>query len=190
MQKNNVFKLAIIFLLTLVISTATVIPAATVHASADNNGQQENASKVISNDSMDQATINYFVDNNGQNFYNDLTNNLAAEGKYPEGLELRGFKSAMEKVSIKAMLIAMKRIGKKAWDAAVKKVIEHIPAKKSVKKALFKFLKFKTLIRLLNVAFNIDGKIEDILTDVLYKGVHIPRFIAGIIARGVVEIAF
>ncbi|MGQ2283244.1 hypothetical protein [Apilactobacillus kunkeei] len=33
MQKNNVFKLAIIFLLTLVISTATVIPAASVHIS-------------------------------------------------------------------------------------------------------------------------------------------------------------
>ncbi|CAI2578147.1 hypothetical protein AKUH3B101J_04530 [Apilactobacillus kunkeei] len=31
MQKNNVFKLAIIFLLTLVISTATVILATSVH---------------------------------------------------------------------------------------------------------------------------------------------------------------
>ena len=37
MQKNNVFKLAIIFLLTLVVSTATVIPAANVRANANAN---------------------------------------------------------------------------------------------------------------------------------------------------------
>lgn len=144
MQKNNVFKLAIIFLLTLVVSTATVIPAANVRANANANEQQENISKVVYNDTINQATVNYFTDNNGQNFYNDLTNSLAAEGKYPESLELRWFDSAAVKVGVKAMILAMKRIGKKVWDAAIKRVVEHIPTKETTKKALFKFLQFKS----------------------------------------------
>jgi len=189
LQKNNVFKLAIIFLLTLVVSTATVIPAANVRANANANEQQENISKVVYNDTINQATVNYFTDNNGQNFYNDLTNSLAAEGKYPESLELRWFDSAAVKVGVKAMILAMKRIGKKVWDAAIKRVVEHIPTKETTKKALFKFLQFKSLMTALDIATGINGKIEDILTSILYKGVHIPKFIAGIIARAVVDIA-
>lgn len=87
------------------------------------------------------------------------------------------------------MIFTMKRIGKKAWDTAVEKVVTHIPTKKTIKKTLFKYLKFKTLMTLLDVATDINGKIEDILTNILYKGVHITKFIAGVIARRVVDIA-
>ncbi|GAT91313.1 hypothetical protein [Apilactobacillus kunkeei] len=60
MQKNNVFKLAIIFLLTLVVSTATVIPAANVRANANANEQQENISKVVYNDTNKSSYCKLF----------------------------------------------------------------------------------------------------------------------------------
>ena len=72
----------------------------------------------------------------------------------PKGqFQVMGVKTQAAKAAIKAMIKTLTKIGKKKWTSMVAKV----------PKSVAQYLKYQTVMEVLNIAANFQGKVEDML---------------------------
>lgn len=93
------------------------------------------------------------------------------------------------KEAAKLILKKIRSIGKKAWDKAVINTMNSLPLSSSVKKSILQFIKYDSIIHVLDIVTGFNGTIENGLTTG-YERLGAPYWLASMLARLVTTVLF
>lgn len=172
-KKSKWYKGGIVFACTLMMGSTVATSANYVIASADS--VQETQNSLISD-----ADLNTLKNIDPDELAYEISDALQQEGVNLEEIQnehtinKRGIKGKSAKLAAKAAIAALKKMGKKAWDKAVKAI-----------PVVGGWLTYSKIMDILNIVSDFEGDFETGLTKELHNKFGIPKSIAGGIARAI-----